>query len=86
MEVEVNCFCCIIIVDVQYSKNTTSNNKNSYLVLIGTETNKYGYFYQPETYFILDKVYCSVVLSFGGTRRDIFEKTLLRLNLNSIFV
>ena len=52
-----------------------SKNKNAYLILIGMGKDKYSYFYQPD----------SVVVSFGGYRRDIFEQSLLSLYIQRMY-
>ncbi|KAK8819868.1 hypothetical protein WA538_001972 [Blastocystis sp. DL] len=58
----------------QDSKSMLAKSRNSYLVLIGSDSNKYCFLYQPE----------SVVYSFGGSRRAIFEQTLVGLHIHHI--
>lgn len=67
-------------------KNTYIRNKNSYLFQIGTDNKKYCFLYEPDAY---ENVFClsgSTIFSFGGSRRDIFERTLLSLKVGKIIV
>ena len=65
-----------------------AKSKNSYLVVIGAETNKYCFLYQPESYDCHLKAYSfnSVIYSFGGSRRSIFEQTFVGLHFQDILV
>lgn len=67
-------------------KNTIMRNKNSYLVQIGTDNKKYCYLYEPDAYKNKSYLSGSTIFSFGGSRRDIFEKTLLSLKVGKLFV
>ena len=65
-----------------------AKSKNSYLVVIGAETNKYCFLYQPESYdcHLEVELFISVIYSFGGARRSIFEQTFVGLHFQDIVV
>ena len=73
-------------VDNPDIKNTIAKNKNSYLVQIGTDNKKYCYLYEPDAYQIEFDLSGRTIFSFGGSRRDIFEKTLLSLKVGKLIV
>lgn len=66
--------------------NQPVRNRNSYLVVIGMDINKYSYFYQPNSYPCIIRLINSVVLSFGGYKKDIFEQPLLSLDIQRVYV
>lgn len=67
-------------------KNTYIRNKNSYLVQIGTDNKKYCFLYEPDAYENIICLRGSTIFSFGGSRRDIFERMLLTLKVSKLFV
>ena len=53
---------------------------------IGTDNKKYCYLYEPDAYQIEFGLSGRTIFSFGGSRRDIFEKTLLSLKVGKLIV
>lgn len=70
----------------QDARVAISKNKNSYLVLIGNDINKYCFLYQPESYSCRYVMIIELSTPLEGIRRAIFEHTLIGLHIHHIIV